>query len=93
LQDRAPLGDFNRFRRGVAVDTEWLRGGLEFHDLADCFNYGQPPLAFKTIKATLSARDFLEDKIPATPPDDDKTGLTAWGAAVTITQRSLNIIG
>lgn len=40
-------------------------------DLSDCFNYNQTPLTFHTITAPLSATDFLNDKSPATPPDDD----------------------
>ena len=40
-------------------------------DLSDCFNYKQTPLTFNTISAPFSAAYFLNDKSPATPPDDD----------------------
>jgi phospholipase C len=40
-------------------------------DLSDCFNFNQMPLKFTTIQAPLKAQDFLNDKRPKTPPDDD----------------------
>lgn len=40
-------------------------------DLSDCFNFSQPPLRFTTIHAALQAQEFLNDKRPKTPPDDD----------------------
>ena len=40
-------------------------------DLSDCFNFYQPPFAFRTISAPLSADYFLNDDRPATDPDDD----------------------
>jgi phospholipase C len=40
-------------------------------DLSDCFNFNQTPLTFRTINAPLSAKDFLNDRSPADPPDDD----------------------
>ena len=40
-------------------------------DLSDCFDYKQKPLAFRTISAPFDAAYFLNDKSPATPPDDD----------------------
>jgi len=40
-------------------------------DLSDCFNFNQPPIAFKTINAPLDAAHFLNDKRPKTDPDDD----------------------
>jgi phospholipase C len=40
-------------------------------DLSDCFNYNQTPLTFQTIAAALDAAHFLNDKSPATDPDDD----------------------
>ncbi len=40
-------------------------------DLADCFNFSQTPIPFKTIAAPLKADHFLNDKRPPTDPDDD----------------------
>ncbi|HEV2355957.1 MAG TPA: alkaline phosphatase family protein, partial [Puia sp.] len=40
-------------------------------DLSDCFNLIQAPLKFTTIQAPLKAQDFLNDKRPKAPPDDD----------------------
>jgi len=40
-------------------------------DLADCFNFSQTPIPFKTIAAPLKADNFLNDKRPPTDPDDD----------------------
>jgi phospholipase C len=40
-------------------------------DLSDCFNFNQSPLRFTTIQAPLHAQDFLNDKRPKAPPDDD----------------------
>jgi phospholipase C len=40
-------------------------------DLADCFNFSQTPLIFKTIAAPLKADYFLNDKRPPTDPDND----------------------
>jgi phospholipase C len=40
-------------------------------DLSDCFDFNQTPLTFRTIAAPLSAADFLNDKSPPTPPDND----------------------
>ena len=40
-------------------------------DLSDCFDLNQTPLTFHTINAPLSAKHFLEDKSPPSPPDND----------------------
>lgn len=40
-------------------------------DLSDCFDLTQTPAAFRAIPARLSAGDFLQDKRPPLPPDDD----------------------
>jgi phospholipase C len=40
-------------------------------DLSDCFDFSQTPLTFQSIPAEKDARYFLEDKTPATDPDDD----------------------
>jgi phospholipase C len=40
-------------------------------DLSDCFNMNQTPLTFQTIPAPMDAQHFLNDKTPATDPDDD----------------------
>jgi phospholipase C len=40
-------------------------------NLSDCFNFAQGPLKFITIQAPLKAQDFVSDKRPKTPPDDD----------------------
>ncbi len=40
-------------------------------NLADCFNFNQAPLTFKTINAPLKADFFLNDRRPAAPPDTD----------------------
>jgi len=40
-------------------------------DLNDCFNFNQSPLVFKTINAPLNADHFLNDRHPASPPDND----------------------
>ena len=39
-------------------------------DLSDCFDYKQTPLTFHTISAPFDAAYFLNDKSPATDPDD-----------------------
>ncbi len=40
-------------------------------DLSDCFNLTQSPLAFKHIPAPVAAAHFINDRRPATDPDDD----------------------
>ena len=40
-------------------------------DLSDCFDFTQPPLAFKPIPAAVPAAFFINDKRPPTDPDDD----------------------
>jgi phospholipase C len=40
-------------------------------DLSDCFNFKQTPLVFRAINAPISANDFLNDRTPPGPPDDD----------------------
>ena len=40
-------------------------------DLSDCFDLNQTPTKFHTIAAPLDAKHFLEDRRPATDPDDD----------------------
>jgi mannonate dehydratase len=40
------------------------------NDLTEFFNLGAPPRQFKTIDAPLDAKFFLNDKRPATDPDD-----------------------
>ena len=40
-------------------------------DLSDCFDFNQTPIPFQTIQAPLSAEHFLNDRRPATDPDDD----------------------
>jgi phospholipase C len=40
-------------------------------DLTDCFNFNQTPTAFKSIPAAYTAEHFLNDRRPATDPDDD----------------------
>jgi phospholipase C len=40
-------------------------------DLADCFDFSQTPLTFKTIAAPLKADYFLNDTRPRTDPDND----------------------
>ena len=40
-------------------------------DLSDCFNLTQAPIAFQNIPAALDAAHFINDKSPATDPDDD----------------------
>jgi phospholipase C len=40
-------------------------------DLLDCFDLTQGPSSFTPIAATFSAQDFLNDKRPPLPPDDD----------------------
>lgn len=40
-------------------------------DLSDCFDYKQTPLTFRTVSSPLDAAYFLNDKSPATDPDDD----------------------
>lgn len=40
-------------------------------NLSDCFNLTQTPLIFKQIAAPLSAAFFINDKRPASAPDDD----------------------
>lgn len=39
-------------------------------NLADCFNFAQPPLPFHHIAASMTAADFLRQPPDATPPDD-----------------------
>ncbi len=40
-------------------------------DLSDCFDFNQTPLQFQTIPSAQNAQYFLNDKTPATDPDDD----------------------
>jgi len=40
-------------------------------DLSDCFDFNQARARFRTIRAPLGASHFLEDRRPATDPDDD----------------------
>jgi phospholipase C len=40
-------------------------------DLSDCFNFTHTPLTFHAIPAALNAAHFINDKRPATAPDDD----------------------
>jgi len=40
-------------------------------DLADCFNFGQRPVAFRKIRAPYDANFFLNDRRPQEDPDDD----------------------
>jgi len=40
-------------------------------DLADCFNFGQAPLAFQTIPAPMRASDFLRRPPSSAPVDTD----------------------
>lgn len=40
-------------------------------DLSDCFNFNQTPLVFTTINAPMDSAHFLNDRTPATDPDDD----------------------
>jgi phospholipase C len=45
-------------------------GDVNADDLTDCFNFGQKPLTFHTIKAPLDANYFLNDTAPQ--PDSDE---------------------
>jgi phospholipase C len=40
-------------------------------DLSDCFNFNQTPIQFQKIPAPMSAAHFLNDRTPATDPDDE----------------------
>jgi phospholipase C len=40
-------------------------------DLSDCFDLTQTPITYQTIAAPLAASSFINDKRPATAPDDD----------------------
>jgi phospholipase C len=40
-------------------------------DLSDCFNLTQSPIVFQTIPAPIDALTFINDRSPATDPDDD----------------------
>jgi len=40
-------------------------------DLADCFNFNQPPLAFQTIPAPMRAADFMRRPLSRAPIDTD----------------------
>ena len=42
-------------------------------DLADCFDYSQPPRKFRIIPAPLSPKYFFENPYGGGPPDDDAT--------------------
>jgi phospholipase C len=44
---------------------------LAADDLADCFDLTQSPLKFQMIPAPLDAAYFINDRRPATDPDDD----------------------
>jgi phospholipase C len=44
---------------------------LRADDLSDCFDFNQAPVKFQTIAAPLKAQYFLDNKTPATDPDDD----------------------
>lgn len=58
------------------IEETFALGSLGYADtpadnLSDCFNFNQEPSKFHTIAAPLGAAYFLNDKRPATPPDDD----------------------
>jgi phospholipase C len=40
-------------------------------DLMDCFNFGQKPLIFHTVKAPYDANYFINDNSPPSDPDED----------------------
>jgi phospholipase C len=40
-------------------------------NLSDCFDFSQQPTQFHLIAAPLTAKHFIQDKRPMTPPDDD----------------------
>jgi phospholipase C len=40
-------------------------------DLSDCFNFGQAPLRYQTVRAPLSAGYFLRQPLSSQNPDDD----------------------
>jgi len=46
-------------------------GDASADDLTDCFNFGQRPLPFHTIKAPLKAKYFLNDHSPPLDSDDE----------------------
>jgi phospholipase C len=58
------------------IEEDFALGSLGYadapaDDLLDCFDFDLPPRKFQTIAAPLDADYFLDDKRPATPPDDD----------------------
>ncbi len=58
------------------VETNFNLPSLGYADayadnLSDCFDLTQAPLPFQTIPAALGAAHFINDKTPATDPDDD----------------------
>jgi phospholipase C len=69
--------DFGSILRFIEGNFGIEQGVLGFadkraeNDFAEFFDQSRPPRAFKTIAAPLSASFFINDKRPATDPDDD----------------------
>jgi phospholipase C len=40
-------------------------------DLADCFNFSQPPIRFRPIKKNFSAKYFIDEPVSTQAPDDE----------------------
>jgi phospholipase C len=65
------FGSFLKFMEGNFNLPSLGYADARADDLSDCFDYGQTPLTFQTIPASLDANHFLNDKRPPTDPDDD----------------------
>jgi hypothetical protein len=58
------------------IEEKYGLGSLGYADAAaddfsDCFDFKQTPLRFQNIAAPLTGQHFLDDRRPATDPDDD----------------------
>ena len=69
--------DFGAIARFIEKNFGIPQGELTFsdersdHNLNDFYNFALPPRMFQTIDAPKKAKDFLNDKSPLLPPDDD----------------------
>jgi len=69
--------DFGSILRTIEHNFGLKEGALTFadyraaSDLSAFYNFRLPPRTFTTIPTVKSAEDFINDKTPPTPPDDD----------------------
>jgi phospholipase C len=69
--------DFGSMLRTIERNFDIPEGSLGFadrrseNDLSAFYNFSLTPRTYRTIPTILKAKDFLNDKRPPTPPDDD----------------------